>query len=513
MLRKRAGWLLLLALWVGAVGGQERDTLPAPPPPKVLRPASEWPQFRGPNGSGVAETSGLPTRFGPDENVVWKTAVPPGRSSPVLSGGRVFLTAVEDDKLYALCFSRTTGRELWRRECPRPRTEKLDRRNHPAAASAGTDHNSVYVFFGDFGLLSYDFEGNERWRLPLGPFDNSYGMGASPIVVDDLVVLVCDQRTDSFILAVDKKTGRVRWRRPRPDAVSGHSTPVVYGAGDGIKQILAPGSFRLDAYAVETGESVWWVNGLPSEMKSLPVISRGIGSDIGSQMGGRTVYVAGYNVPANDAGRQVTVPAFAEAVASYDANGDGRLARDELPAGRLHQLVGFSDRDRDGRLDAGEWRLYAAAQASENGLRAIRLEPEGRPRGDRTAATLRWTYPRAVPQLPSPLLYERVLYMINDGGILTALDPETGGVVKRMRLRGGVDHYYASPVAADGKVFFVSQGGAVTVLRAGAKPKVLAVNELNEECHATPAIADGRLYVRTASALYCFGEKPSQERK
>ena len=205
--------------------------------------------------------------------------------------------------------------------------------------------------------------------------------------------------------------------------------------------------------------------------------------------------------------------AYAEAVASYDANGDGRLARDELPAGRLHQLVGFSDRDRDGRLDAGEWRLYAAAQASENGLRAIRLEPEGRPRGDRTAATLRWTYPRAVPQLPSPLLYERVLYMINDGGILTALDPETGGVVKRMRLRGGVDHYYASPVAADGKVFFVSQGGAVTVLRAGAKPKVLAVNELNEECHATPAIADGRLYVRTASALYCFGEKPSQERK
>ena len=506
MRRKRAGSLLLLALWVGAVDGQERDTLPAPPPPKVVRPPSNWPQFRGPNGSGVAETSGLPTRFGPDENVVWKTPVPPGRSSPVLSGGRVFLTAVEDDKLYTLCFSRTTGRELWRRECPRPRTEKLDRRNHPAAASAATDRDSVYVFFGDFGLLAYDFDGNERWRLPLGPFDNSYGMGASPIVVDDLVVLVCDQRTDSFILAVDKKTGRVRWRRPRADAVSGHSTPVVYHAADGAKQILAPGSFRMDAYAAETGESVWWVNGLPSEMKSLPVIGTWA-------IGFETVYVAGYNVPANDAGRQVTVPPFARAVAEYDANGDGRLARDELPAGRLHQLVGFSDRDRDGRLDAGEWRLYAAAQASENGLRAIRLEPEGRPRGDRTAATLRWTYPRAVPQLPSPLLYGRVLYMINDGGILTALEPETGDVMKRMRLRGGVDHYYASPVAADGKVFFVSLGGAVTVLRAGREPEVLAVNELNEDCHATPAIADGRLYVRTAGMLYCFGEKRGPERK
>ena len=480
-------WLWLISLWlcaaVSTAGG------------------ADWPRFRGPNGSGVAETSGLPARFGPDRNVVWKTAVPPGHSSPVLSGGRVFLTALEDEKLYTLCFSRATGEELWRREFPRPRTERLDPRNHPAAPSAAADSDGVYVLFGDFGLLAYDFDGNERWRLPLGPFDNSYGMGASPIVVDELVVLVCDQRTGSFILAVDKQTGRTRWKKPRPAAVSGHSTPVVYQAEDGAKQILAPGSFRMDAYSAETGESVWWVNGLPSEMKSVPVIDSG------------TVYVAGYNVPANDVGRQVQVPPFARALAAYDANGDGRLARDELPEGRLRTLVRFSDRDLDGCLDAGEWRLYAAAHASENGLRAIRLEPEGRPRGDRTAATLRWTYPRAVPQLPSPLLYQGVLYMINDGGILTLLDPETGEVVERMRLRGGIDHYYASPVAADGKVFFVSQGGAVTVLRAGTKPEVLAVNELNEECHATPAIAGGWLYVRTAGMLYCFGEKRSPERK
>ena len=102
--------------------------------------------------------------------------------------------------------------------------------------------------------------------------------------------------------------------------------------------------------------------------------------------------------------------------------------------------------------------------------------------------------------------------MINDGGILTLLDPESGDVRRRMRLRGGIDHYYASPVAADGKVFFVSQGGAATVLRAGPKAEVLAVNELNEESYATPAIADGRLYVRMAGALYCFG-KPTPERQ
>ncbi len=452
--------------------------------------AEDWNRFRGPNGSGVAETAGLPAAFGPDTNVTWKTTLPPGYSSPVLSDDRLFLTAVEDEKLFTYCLSRKTGELIWKHECPRPRTEKLDRRNNPAAATPVVDGDSVVVFFGDFGLISYDLEGNERWRRPLGPFNNSYGLGASPIIVDDLVVLVCDQRTDSFIIALDKQTGEPRWRRPRIDAISGHSTPVVYQAAGGTPKILAPGSFRMDAYSPETGESEWWVYGLPSEMKSVPIVN------------GDTVYVAGYNVPINDAGQQITVPPFTQALEEYDADGNSKVARDELPQGRLQQLVGFSDRDRDGGLDADEWRIYAAAQSSENGLRAIKLGGKG----DTTATSLAWKYPRAVPQLPSPLLYQGVLYMVNDGGILTMLRPESGDLIKQMRLRGAVDHYFASPVAADGKVFFVSQAGAVTVLSAGDKPEILSVNELNEETYATPAIADGQIYIRTAGTLYCFGK-------
>jgi outer membrane protein assembly factor BamB len=173
-----------------------------------------------------------------------------------------------------------------------------------------------------------------------------------------------------------------------------------------------------------------------------------------------------------------------------------------MPKGRLRQLVGFSDRNRDGGLDADEWRIYAGAHAAENGLRAIKLGGKG----DTTTTSLQWKYPRSIPQLPSPLLYQGVLYIVNDGGILTMLHPKSGEVIKQMRLRGAVDHYYASPVAADGKVFFVSQAGAVTVLRAGDDPEILSVNELNEESYATPAIADGRVYIRTASTLYCFGK-------
>src|SRR6266852_53829 len=160
--------------------------------------AGDWSRFRGPNGSGVADTAGLPEKFGPATNVIWKTDLPLGHSSPVLTDDRVFLSAVEHDKLFTFCLSRDSGRILWRRECPRPRTEKLFQPNTAASPTAATDGARVYVFFGDFGLVSYGLAGNERWRTPLGPFRNFYGMGASPIVVDDKVILVCDQSSGSF---------------------------------------------------------------------------------------------------------------------------------------------------------------------------------------------------------------------------------------------------------------------------------------------------------------------------
>src|SRR6476646_10285647 len=135
----------------------------------ALMTATDWPRFRGPNGSGVAETDGLPAEFGPRQNLIWKTALPPGHSSPILSGDRIFLTAFEGDVLLTIALDRATGQVAWRRECPRPRKELLDKRNSPASPSPVTDGRNVYVFFQDFGLLSYGFDGNERWRLPLGP--------------------------------------------------------------------------------------------------------------------------------------------------------------------------------------------------------------------------------------------------------------------------------------------------------------------------------------------------------
>ncbi len=453
--------------------------------------AADWPRFRGPNGSGVADIAGAPAQFGPSANVIWKLALPPGHSSPVLSESRVFLTAFENGKLYTYAIDRAKGAVVWRRECPRGRSEPLDKRNNPASPSPATDGANVYVFFGDYGLISYSSDGRERWRTPLGPFQNIYGMGASPILAGDKVVLVCDQGIGSFILAVDKNDGRMRWKTMRPEAVSGHSTPVVYEPEKGPMQILAPGSFQLTSYSAETGEKLWWITGLPSEMKSVPLVLAD------------TVYVSGYNTPENDPGKGIKVPSFDEALAKEDANHDGKLSLAEIHDEKLKMYFQFEDLNRDGFLDREEWRVYQASMAAENGLLALRLGG----RGDMTRTSLRWKYQRSVPQLPSPLLYQNVLYMINDGGVLSTFDPETGALLQQTRVRGAIDHYFASPVAAGGKVYLVSQSGVVSVLNAAGKPEVLAVNELDDECYATPAIADGRIYVRTRSALYCFGTR------
>jgi outer membrane protein assembly factor BamB len=436
------------------------------------------------------ESTALPETFGPGRNVVWKTVLPLGHSSPILAGDRVFLTAVDHDKLSTFCLNRADGKILWRRECPRNRSEPLDKLNTAASPTPASDGKNVYVFFGDFGLISYGFDGDERWRVPLGPFRNVYGMGGSPIVAGDQVILVCDQSVDSFVIAVGKDDGRVRWKQPRPEALSGHSTPILYQPEGSPIQIIAPGSFRADAYALDTGGTVWSTGGLPSEMKSGAVIGDGV------------IYFSGFNAPENEPGRQVHLPPFEEVLAAHDKDKDGRISLAEVPDERTKMYFRFIDLNQDGFLSADEWKSYSAVMSAENGLLAIRPG-----RGDVTTTGLRWKYQRGIPQLPTVLLYQNVLYMISDAGVLTTLDPANGAVLKQGRLRGVADRYFASPVAADNKIFIVSQAGVVTVLKPGGGREIAAVNELDDECYATPAIADGRIYIRTRTALYCFGRQ------
>ena len=447
-----------------------------------------WGRFRGPNGAGVDDTAALPEHFGPTQNVLWKTALPPGHSSPVLSRDRVYLTAVENDRLLTLSLDRATGRIVWRRDLERRHVLPVDKRNHPASPSPAADDEGVYVFFQDVGLVAYSHDGGERWRVPLGPFTNAYGMGASPIIVEDLVVLVCDQSVGSFMIAVDRASGTVRWRVERPDAKTGHSTPIVYRPAGRAPQVLVPGSFSLVAYSL-AGEKLWWVNGLAFEMKATPVIV------------GDVAYIHGTSSTNFQDSYDGNVPSFDSLRSAHDADGDGRFSNAEIPDALAKRWMSLMDLDRNGYLDPDEWAYYQAARRSRGGLWAFRLGG----RGDMTATNVLWHYSRAVPQLPSPLLYRSVLYMVNDGGIMTAIDPVRGNVLAQIRLSDAVDAYYASPVAGDGKIFVIAESGILSVVRSDGRLTVVSVNDLDETVFATPAVADGRLFVRTRGALYCFG--------
>lgn len=485
--------------------------------------AEDWLQFRGPNGTGVSTSTGLPSEFGPEKNVVWKTSLPPGHSSPVITRDRIFVTAYEqekpgeenrvsadpknqgsdlnkrrDYKLLVICLDRTTGKILWQREVPRVREGRLQNVNGPASPSPVTDGSNVYVFFQEFGLISFAADGTERWRLPLGPFNIFYGFGASPILVDDKVILPVDQdNPTSYLIAVDKNSGRIRWKVERPAVISGYSTPIVYQPKKGSKQIVIPESFQLSAYSVDNGKRVWWVRGLACEMKSI------------ASHDAEYLYINGWGFPQNQPGQQVKTIPFEAALEKYDKDSDRQVAKSELPGKdpqeQMERMLFFGfeafDMDRDEKLNNKDWEVFRAMMASENGLLAIKLGGVG----DQTASAIRWRYQRPVPQVPSTLLYKGVLYMINDSGILLSFDPATGRVIKQGRLHGAIDKYFSSPVAADDKVFLIGQGGQVSVVKAAGDWEVLSVNELDDECFATPAIADGKIFIRTRYALYCFG--------
>jgi len=449
--------------------------------------AADWPQFRGVNGLGVSADKNLPVQFGPQKNVVWKTELPPGHSSPIVAGSRIFVTAYEGERLLTIGLDRATGKILWKREAPRPRREYMQDTNSPASGSPVSDGRNVYVFFGDFGILCYGVDGEDRWRVPLGPFNNANGHGASPVLIDDMLILICDQDTDSYVLALDKATGQLRYRIERPEVTRSYSIPTVYRPKKGPAELIIPGSYLVVAYNLETGEKLWWVRGMSWQQKSAAVVD------------GDTVYVCGWE-SGGDSATPAESPTWEEALARYDTNHDGKLTPAEVM--REFRNFGEYDLDRDQTMNEREWNFYRARKASQNIFVAIRAGG----RGDVTDKRVLWRYRKSLPNVPSPLLYQGVLYLVRDGGIMSSLDPRTGEPFKVERLRGALDRYWSSPVAGDGKIYVLSESGKLTVLRADGDFQILAQNDLEDTCFSTPAIADSRLYVRTRSALYSFGK-------
>jgi outer membrane protein assembly factor BamB len=458
----------------------------------VLGLAADWPQFRGPNARGVADETNLPVEFGPDKNVVWKTPVPPGHSSPAIAGDKIFLTAIDNEKLFTIALDRGSGRILWRREASRPRKQVIERpANSPSSASPVTDGRNVYVFFQDFGLLAYGPDGNDLWRMPLGPFNNPFGHGASPILAGDTLLMNVDQDIGSFLLALDKKSGRVLWRTERPHAQRGYATPVLHQAEDGTQQVIVAGSYRLSGYDLKTGKEIWWIRRLPWQIKPTPVVANNV------------LYFVTWSGE-SEPGEQEAVPPFEEALAKLDGNKDSKLSENEIADPRAKaRFKEYLDLDDTGYLEERDWNQFRDRRLGENALRAYRLGGKG----DLTERNFLWKQSRSLPNVPSPLFYRGVLYTLKEGGILTSYNPETGAILKQARIQGALADYYASPIAADGKLYTIGEDGNAAVIQAGAQWEVLQLNDMNDGCKATPAFVDGKLYIRTYGMLYCFAKK------
>jgi len=453
---------------------------------------ANWPQFRGPGGLGVADDGARPpVRFGPNTHVAWRIASPPGNSSPVIWGGRVFLTGQEGGSLLTLAYDRATGRELWRRAVAPERIEEVHPAlGHPASATPVTDGDRVYVHFGSFGMLAYDLEGREAWRRPMRLTQTEYGASSSPILSGERVVQLLDQDGDSHLVALDRRTGRVAWRVDRPEMRRGFGTPILW-THDGATDLVVPGTLWLRGLDPATGAERWQVGGLARITCTSPVAGDGL------------LFAASWTTGGDHGPGHLVMPRFDEVLRTHDADRDGRFTFAELPPGPAKERFKHLDGNRDGHVDRAEWDSMADIFARvENQAFAVAPDATGRV----SDAGIQWRFKKGLPYVASPLFYRGRLYLVKDGGMLTCLDATTGRSLYQEERLGPIGPYYASLLGAAGRLYVTSQRGTLVVVRAGDTPEVLARNELGETTQASPAALGDTLYVRTQGHLAAFRE-------
>jgi hypothetical protein len=460
----------------------------------LLAAASDWTRFRGPDGSGVSPDRNLPSAIGRDRAVAWKIASPAGNSSPVVAGNRLFLTGHDGDKRFLACYDTASGKELWRKPIPKRNSETPNPLNGPTTPTATVGGNTVFTFIPEFGLAAFTLDGNEKWTVPLGPFGGVQGMAGSPVYAAGKVVMEIDTPEQAYVAAWDAETGKPVWKTDRPIGFLGsYATPSIYEPANGPAQVIAAGAVELTGYDLSTGKRLWWVRGATYAPATLPLVA------------GSAVYTM---EPLAGGG----APPFAGLLNQYDRNKDGKVQITELDGekpgdkimNRLFRSVDKNTGNGDGAVTSEEWDKAFTPSEPIGGLVRTRIGGSG----DVTKSNVAWRYTKGLPYVISPLLYNGVLYVVRTGGIVSTFEPDSGKLLREQRLKDALGDYYAQPVAGDGKVYFISKDGKASVIKAGTDWEVIGSGDFDEQVIATPAIADSRLYVRTAGNLYCFTEKP-----
>ncbi len=453
--------------------------------------AEDWPQFRGVNATGVSASRGLPSAFSQTQNVLWKAELGDGISCPVVAKGRLFNTAMSAPNRFAVyCHDAATGKLFWKREFPVANLPRITPPNSHAASTPAADGKRVYVYFSTLGLMALDAaSGRDVWKLPIPKpaFLMDWGPATSPIVHGDQVIFCQDDDLAPYVLAADAATGKVRWKTLRSDMLAGYSIPVVCTTG-GRTDIVVAGTGKLKGYDPATGKERWTCNTLLRTIMTSPVVKDGI------------IYLAVLSY--GDSKRTLKL-----ALLDWlDTNQDKKLAREETPQ-EFWEKFDRSDRNQDHILTEEE--LDTAFQHPSNmvGGGSIVQAIRGGGTGDVTKTHTVWNIThRASSNLVSPLVVGNRLHVLKAGGLSSCFDAGTGKPLWELSRIGNLGDYYASPIAADGKIFMAAKNGFVVVAEDAPELKILARNDMGgEEIYATPAIADGRLYIRTRNRLFCIG--------
>ena len=454
-----------------------------------------WPQFRGPGGLGIADDQKPPTELGLNKNVKWKTPIPSGLSSPIVAGDKIVITAFDDGKLYTIAYNRADGKEAWRKEAPAKQIEAFFKGDgSPAAPSATTDGERIVSYFGSCGLFCYDLSGKELWNyaMPMAVTQAKLGSASSPVLTDGMVILVRDELKDPKIYAIDAKSGSLKWEKKRLSLAS-FSTPLIWDTPAG-KQIVAAGHARLIGYDLKSGDQKWSVAGIPAGCCTTPVA-----------VDGMLLFAGG--APSGPGDKEFKPPTFDELLKQFDTDGDGALSRAEVEKSPFKDFFDNQDTNGDGKITRDEWDANMKF-FSEGKSGAFALKAGGS--GDVTKSHVLWNKTKGLPYLASAIAYRGQFIMVKDGGLLSAYDPKSGKEIYLQERAVAGGRYYASPVAANGNIYFVSyEDGTVTVIKAGGDmPEVVVKNpKLGERVGATPAIADDTLYIRTDKHLWAFAEK------
>lgn len=452
--------------------------------------AETWPQFRGPNGAARASSNKpLPIKIGPEEGVTWKVELPPGHSSPIVHGNRIFVTAVRDKQLLTMCLDRSNGKVLWEKEAPHQKLEDIHSIGSHAQCTSATDGERVVSMFGSCGLFCYAADSGEmQWQRPMGPFNNGFGAGNSPIIAGNKVIICQDHDTDSFLMAIDKRTGETLWQTDRAEFPRNYCSPIIWEV-DGKQQVVVAATLRVVGYDIDSGKEMWTVRGLSRVVCTTPVI----GDD-------NTLYIAGW-AQGGDETERIKVEPFEEFITGKDKNKNGTIEVDELPkGGPIQRRFTQVDRDKTGSVTRVEFEYYRRLFDSARNV-VVAIRPGGV--GDLTESNVVWQTRKFLPFCSSPVFYNNYLFMVKDGGILSSLDAATGAILQTKRA-AGTGRYYASPVAGNGQVYLIDQTGELTVINGYAHWKQLHAAKFGEEVYATPAIVDGQIFVRTVGHLYCF---------